>query len=140
MPARAPEEISLEHEDLRSVTERVKIAWAETSEGTEPGRRAKRKLRDHARSFGPLAIATLVDACMHGDTTASRVSAAEKLLDRGFGKSTEHVEIEHDATEAATLVARLRALRQNPQTAAALLVLAEATAQPAIDAAPAEGA
>jgi hypothetical protein len=122
--------VELEHDELKARAERVRIAWAETSEGTEPTKRAKRKLRDKAREFSGLALATLVDACMTGDTTASRVAAAKELLDRGFGKSTEHVEIDDKRdNEAARVVAELEALRKNPDTAAALLTLAEASAK-----------
>jgi hypothetical protein len=128
--AHAPESEPLSHEELRLATERARIAWAETSEGTEPNKRAKRKLRDQAREFRGLAVATLVELCTDRANPAQRLGAAKELLDRGFGKSTEHVEIDDKRdNDAAQVVAELAQLRKNPDTAAALLTLAEASAK-----------
>lgn len=119
----------LVHEHLRDITERVRIVWGQSDDKPQTVR-AKRKLRDKAREFSELALATLVDACMNGDSTAARISAAKELLDRGFGKSVEHLEIDDKRdTEAARMVEELAALRKNPDTAAALLSLAEASAK-----------
>jgi len=119
----------LAHEQLRAQTDRIRIAWSETSEGTAPTKRAKRKLRDQVREYTGLAIATLVHACMAGDTTASRVNAARELLDRGYGKAKEIIELDSRDDDAAQVVVELRALRCNPATATALLTLAEASAK-----------
>lgn len=48
---------------------------------------------DLARQHGPLALDTLVDVAKNGDKDAARVSAASVLLDRGFGKPSQHVEV-----------------------------------------------
>lgn len=126
--ARAPD--TLAHDELRDQTQRLRIAWAETSEGTEPTKRALRVLRDKAREWAPLAIATLADQCRNGKTGAVRIAAAAALLDRAYGKAKEIIEVDDKrAEQQARQRAELEALRKNPDTAAALLQLAEASAK-----------
>lgn len=48
---------------------------------------------DKARQYGPACIEALVDVMTDGDTAASRVSAANALLDRGFGKVGQPLEV-----------------------------------------------
>ena len=48
---------------------------------------------DLARQHGPLAIGVLVEIAKDSDKDAARVSAANSLLDRGFGKPSQHVEV-----------------------------------------------
>ncbi len=122
---------TLAHESLKQATEKARIAWGRSDDKPQTVR-AKRKLRDQAREFSGLALATLVDTCLTGDTSSARVSAAKELLDRGYGKSTEHLEIDDKRdSEAAAMVAQIEHLQRNPDTAAALLVLAEANAKTA---------
>lgn len=47
---------------------------------------------DRARQFGPACIDALADVAANG-SDASRVSAANSLIDRGFGKVGQHVEM-----------------------------------------------
>ncbi len=122
--------VMLQHESLRDITERVRVAWSGDGREGDTGRRAKRKLRDQAREFSGLALATLVDACISGDTSSARISAAKELLDRGFGKSVDHVEIDDKRDHAAAqMIEHMAQLQRNPDTAAALLSLAEASAK-----------
>lgn len=54
--------------------------------------RVAAELRALAQGFGPEAVETLVAIMRNGETPpAARVSAAEKLLDRGFGKPVQQV-------------------------------------------------
>lgn len=122
---------TLAHEALKRATEQARIAWSETSEGTEPSKRHKRKVRDSLREFTPLANAKLVHLMSDPAVPAAvQLSAVKEFYDRTLGKSVEHVEIDDKRdTEAAAMVAELAALRKNPDTAAALLSLAEASAK-----------
>lgn len=126
--ARAPD--LLEHDELKARTDRLRIAWAETSEGTEQTKRERRKARDLAREWTPLAIATLVDVARNGESDAARVSAALGLLDRACGRPREFLEVDdRREAEAAKVTEQLKQLRTNPETAGLLLSLAEASAK-----------
>lgn len=46
-------------------------------------------LRDLAREHTSDALATLVEIAKHSDSDAARVSAANSLLDRGYGKPSQ---------------------------------------------------
>jgi len=46
-----------------------------------------------AKAHGPAAIASLAQIAMAGESEAARVSAANALLDRGYGKPVQGVEI-----------------------------------------------
>lgn len=118
----------LEHDELKSATERLRIAWTET-DATHHGKRAKAKIRDAAREWTMLAIATLVDVMRNGESEAARVAAAAQILDRGYGKPREHIDIDASTDQAAAIAAELAQLRKKPETARALLTLAEASAQ-----------
>lgn len=65
-----------------------------------PGGRPKEvgEVKELARQHTVEAIETLVDIMKHGDRDASRVSAAEAILDRGWGKPSQA--IEHDGNLA----------------------------------------
>lgn len=47
---------------------------------------------DRARQYGPACVDALADVAANGSDSA-RVSAASTLLDRGFGKVGQHVEL-----------------------------------------------
>jgi hypothetical protein len=127
--ARASEGLP-DHEALKIQTERIRIAWAESSEGTEPGKRALKKLRDTLREFTPLAMAKLIDLMCNGEGGSVQLGAVKEFFDRAYGKSKEHIELtDKRDQQAAAMVAELQALRKNPDTAAAVLVLAEASAK-----------
>jgi hypothetical protein len=52
----------------------------------------KRELRDAAREFTDDAMKTLAKICNEGESEAARISAANALLDRGYGKPVQQVE------------------------------------------------
>lgn len=47
---------------------------------------AKLDLREAAMPYAALALRTLAQICRNGDTDSARVSAANSLLDRGYGR------------------------------------------------------
>lgn len=47
---------------------------------------------DRARQYGPACVDTLADVAANGSDSA-RVTAASTLLERGFGKVGQHVEL-----------------------------------------------
>lgn len=69
---------------------------ARPNAGRKPGavKKAKLDIAEKAKAYGEDALATLAD--IMGDTNAphsARVSAANHLLDRGFGKPMQAVEV-----------------------------------------------
>ena len=58
--------------------------------------KSKLELRDLAREYTEVALRTLVEVCRRGDSDSSRVSAANALLDRGYGKPLQGINIEND--------------------------------------------
>lgn len=67
--------------------------------GRKPGKvsQAKRTIAEMAKEHGPLALQTLVDvASDDGAPHAAKVSAANALLDRGYGKPAQS----HDLTSS----------------------------------------
>jgi|SoiMethySBSTD1v2_1073268.scaffolds.fasta_scaffold27611_10 hypothetical protein len=60
--------------------------------------KATADLQDAAREYTPEALETLRSICADGESEAARVSAANALLDRGYGKPTAHVtgDLTHD--------------------------------------------
>lgn len=96
-------------------------------------------MRQAAREHTLAAVAVLVEGLAatkwHGGENAfevadwpARLTAASALLDRGYGKPREFIDIDTHSDDAARLALELANLRRNPQTAGALLVLAEASA------------
>ena len=67
--------------------------------GRPPGSRTRANrtetmsLAEAARSHSPIALQTLVDICQRGESESARVSAANALLDRGYGRPKDHVEL-----------------------------------------------
>ena len=53
------------------------------------------KLSELAKDYTHDALLTLVDVAKNGRSDAARVSAANALLDRGYGKPAVKGEIEH---------------------------------------------
>ena len=51
----------------------------------------KLKLQALAREYTEVALRTLVEICRRGDTDKARVDAADKLLDRGWGKPVQAI-------------------------------------------------
>jgi Family of unknown function (DUF5681) len=58
--------------------------------------RAIANLAFEARKHAPLALRTLVDICRNGETEASRTVAANSILDRGFGRPTQSIDLSAD--------------------------------------------
>lgn len=52
----------------------------------------KATLEELARSHTPLAMQTLADVAQKSESDAARVSAAQAILDRGYGKPRQAVE------------------------------------------------
>lgn len=101
-------------------------AWVKGQSGNPGGRPRTGHIRVIAQLHTEAAINTLVEICMHGLNEGARVSAALALLDRGYGKPQQTVEIIAD-DGADLLREQLEQLRANPMHATALLSIAEAT-------------
>lgn len=63
------------------------------------------EIRSLARSYTEMAIQTLAGIAQNGEQEASRVRAAEALLDRGWGKPSQP--IENADGEAFALIHRI---------------------------------
>ena len=63
--------------------------------GRKPGAvaKAKRDLADMAKGYAPEALKTLATIMMKGENEAARVSAANSILDRGYGKPFQAVRL-----------------------------------------------
>jgi hypothetical protein len=53
----------------------------------------KRELREAAREFTDDALKTLAEICTSGESEAARVSAASVILDRGYGKPSQQIDL-----------------------------------------------
>lgn len=53
-------------------------------------------LRSMAREHATKALDALVDAVVNADKHSDRIQAANALLDRGFGKPGQHIELDAD--------------------------------------------
>jgi hypothetical protein len=64
-----------------------------------PGGRPKviAEVRTLAQQYTALAVETLAHIMQHGDKDAARVAAAQALLDRGWGKAVQAVDMGGDA-------------------------------------------
>lgn len=62
--------------------------------GRKPGKvgEAKRTVAEMARGYANDAMATLHKIAMKGESEAARVSAANAILDRAYGKPTQAIE------------------------------------------------
>jgi Family of unknown function (DUF5681) len=58
--------------------------------------RAIANLAFEARKHSVLALKTLVDICKKGETESSRMAAANAILDRGFGRPTQSIDLSAD--------------------------------------------
>ncbi|HEY5849624.1 MAG TPA: DUF5681 domain-containing protein [Lysobacter sp.] len=69
------------------------MAFAKGKSGNPAGRpKADLEVRDAARLYGSAAITKLVEL-MEGDDKRLALAAAQALLDRGFGKPAQSVEL-----------------------------------------------
>lgn len=66
--------------------------------GRKPGQvnQITKDLRSKAREHADEALKTLVDVMRHGESQAVRKDAANAILDRGYGRPGQHVEIDAD--------------------------------------------
>lgn len=62
---------------------------------------AKIDIESEAQEYAYLAILTLAEICEDGDTDNARISAANSLLDRGYGKPKQSVDIKQPQTPTA---------------------------------------
>ena len=67
--------------------------------GRKPGAVAvaKRELAEMAKDHAAMALQTLVEIATRGEAESARVSAANAILDRGYGKPFQAVQISGDA-------------------------------------------
>ncbi len=72
------------------------MAWVKGQTGNPGGRpKGVKEVQDLARRYTTDAIQTLADICASTAATPSaRVAAAEVLLDRGWGKAAQKIELE----------------------------------------------
>lgn len=72
------------------------MAWQKGQSGNPGGRpKGLKEVQDAARQHTEAAIKTLADIAKDKEQTASaRVAAAEVLLDRGWGKAQQTIEVE----------------------------------------------
>lgn len=54
----------------------------------------KAELRELAREHCGAALDALVKVCTSGESETARVAAASALLDRGYGKPSQHVDVQ----------------------------------------------
>jgi hypothetical protein len=67
--------------------------------GRKPGeRRIIENLAIEARKHSHVALKTLVDICKKGESHTVRVAAATAILDRGFGRPSQSVELAGELT------------------------------------------
>lgn len=59
--------------------------------GRKPGKvsKAKRQLMDMAKDHAEIALKTLVEIAQKGESESARVSAANAILDRAYGKAPQ---------------------------------------------------
>jgi hypothetical protein len=50
------------------------------------------ELKEAFKALAPKALETLADVMANSDRDSERVKAAEVILDRGYGKATQHID------------------------------------------------
>lgn len=63
--------------------------------GRKPGsvNKVTAEIRSAAQAYGAEALETLAELMRDSDNPGVRVAAAKELLDRGYGRSSQHVEL-----------------------------------------------
>jgi len=64
--------------------------------------KATADIREAAQQYSDEALAVLAEVMKTGDSAASRVAAANSILDRAHGKPRQSVEVEADVTTRIT--------------------------------------
>lgn len=78
--------------------------FAKGQSGNPTGRpKADVQLKELARTYTEEAVKTLVAVMRRAKTPMARALAAEKLLERGWGKATQHVEANVNVLDQLTL-------------------------------------
>jgi hypothetical protein len=92
-----------------------KVGGARPGAGRKPGKvgQAKRDLAAMARTHAEAALKTLADIALQGESEAARVSAANAILDRGYGKPTQPISGDED--EAPVGIALIRRVIVRPK-------------------------
>lgn len=75
--------------------------------GRKPGQvnQITKDIRVMAREHAVEALATLVEIMRTGDSHAVRKDAAKDLLDRGFGRPGQHIELDADVKQDVLITA-----------------------------------
>jgi hypothetical protein len=78
---------------------KFKVGESGNPKGKPPGTKNKTtiELREAAREYTEEALKTLVHICQNGKSEQARISAATALLDRGYGKPSQTVQMGTDA-------------------------------------------
>jgi hypothetical protein len=94
-----------------------------------PGGRPKLPdhVRDAARAHTEKAITVLAE-CLDDADARVRVTAANSILDRGWGKPAQTLDVTHSDDTAEMVREVIARLRGEPKSSAAIVVLAEASA------------
>lgn len=84
----------------------AKVGGARPGAGRKPGRvsKAKRDLMEMAKGHAPQALQVLIDIAVNGDSEPARVSAANAILDRGYGRPVQGVQIGGGGKDGALLI------------------------------------
>ncbi len=68
--------------------------------------RATRAFKEVASEYSEQALSVLVDVMENGDSAAARVSAANSILDRAYGKPKQAVDVDANVRAAVTRIER----------------------------------
>lgn len=86
--------------------------------GRKPGAvsRAKRDLAEMAKGHAEQALAVLAEIMVSGESDAARVSAANAILDRGFGKPIQGLQHGQDPDNPLPASISLNIVHSGPVT------------------------
>lgn len=64
-------------------------------------KQAEIDIESESRAYAHLAILTLAEICDDGETDSSRIAAANALLDRGYGKPKQGIDVNTNPGQGA---------------------------------------